>query len=245
MLDDEGAEYQYVHEGPLPDVRSIANRSHEAQLLAAFFKQAIVHFRLTIGSCAVLCPNEGAGKGIAAALQQQRIQATYMAGRELDLKQPGVKVITLKSSKGLEFPIVALAGFVVVAARHRYDPAFGADARGELRRAGEGQQISVPQIAAGRVSVGVRPMPSLAHQQSSRDLVDVFPPRREESHMLPPLDPRRRLCTGLKHNRIEAQRQKVRRGSQSDRSRADYRDRITGYQIGLHHRGLLLATAPR
>lgn len=112
ILDDEGAEYQYVHDGPLPDVRSIANRGHEAQLLAAFFKQAIVHFRLTIGSCAVLCPSEGAGKGIAAALQQQGIQATYMVGKELDLKQPGVKVLTLKSAKGLEFPIVALAGFV-------------------------------------------------------------------------------------------------------------------------------------
>lgn len=112
ILDDEGGEYQYIHDGPLPDVRSIATREHEAQLLATFFKQAIVHFRLTIGSCAVLCPGEGSGKGIAAALQQQGIQATYMAGRELNLKQPGVKVITLKSSKGLEFPIVALAGFV-------------------------------------------------------------------------------------------------------------------------------------
>jgi len=112
ILDDEGNEYHYVHEGPIPDVRSITNRGHEAQLLAAFFKQSLVHLRLTLGSCAVLCPSEGAGNGIAAALLQQGIQATYMAGRELDLKQPGVKVITLKSSKGLEFPIVALAGFV-------------------------------------------------------------------------------------------------------------------------------------
>jgi len=35
-----------------------------------------------------------------------------MSGKELDLMQSGVKVITLKSSKGLKFPIVALAGFV-------------------------------------------------------------------------------------------------------------------------------------
>ena len=112
ILDDEGNEYHYVHEGPIPDVRSIANTVHEAQLLAAFFKQSIVHLRLTLGSCAVLCPSEGSGNGLVAALRQQDIQATYMAGKELDLKQPGVKVITLKSSKGLEFPIVALAGFV-------------------------------------------------------------------------------------------------------------------------------------
>ena len=35
-----------------------------------------------------------------------------MTGYDLDLKRSGVKVITLKSSKGLEFPVVALAGFV-------------------------------------------------------------------------------------------------------------------------------------
>lgn len=35
-----------------------------------------------------------------------------MAGRDLDLAHPGVKVMTLQSSKGLEFPIVALAGFL-------------------------------------------------------------------------------------------------------------------------------------
>jgi superfamily I DNA/RNA helicase len=34
-----------------------------------------------------------------------------MEGKNLDLTQKGVKVLTLNSAKGLEFPIVALAGF--------------------------------------------------------------------------------------------------------------------------------------
>lgn len=93
-------------------MRAVANREQEARLLASFFKQAIVHLRLTPGSCAVLCPSENTGHGLVAALRQQAIEAIFMAGRDLDLKQSGVKVITLKSSKGLEFPIVALAGFV-------------------------------------------------------------------------------------------------------------------------------------
>jgi superfamily I DNA/RNA helicase len=35
-----------------------------------------------------------------------------MPGRDLDLQEKVVKVLTLKSAKGLEFPIVALAGFL-------------------------------------------------------------------------------------------------------------------------------------
>ena len=34
-----------------------------------------------------------------------------MKGNELNLTRSGVKVLTLSSSKGLEFPIVAVAGF--------------------------------------------------------------------------------------------------------------------------------------
>jgi superfamily I DNA/RNA helicase len=34
-----------------------------------------------------------------------------MSGKDLDLTRPGVKILTLKSAKGLEFPIVSLAGF--------------------------------------------------------------------------------------------------------------------------------------
>ncbi len=88
------------------------NSDYEAQLLANFFKKASLNLRLTIGSCAVLCPNERVGKAIAAALVNEGIEATYMPGQELNLTRPGVKVLTLNSSKGLEFPIVALAGFV-------------------------------------------------------------------------------------------------------------------------------------
>ena len=34
-----------------------------------------------------------------------------MEGADLNLAQAGIKIMTLRSSKGLEFPIVALAGF--------------------------------------------------------------------------------------------------------------------------------------
>jgi superfamily I DNA/RNA helicase len=39
------------------------------------------------------------------------LDAERVEPRDLDLTAPGIKVITQRSSKGLEFPIVALAGF--------------------------------------------------------------------------------------------------------------------------------------
>ena len=111
-LDNEASEHRYINSGPQPDVCTVSNSEQEASLLASFFKQACRSLRLTTGSCAVLCPSERVGRAIAEALRAERLEANFMPGKELDLKRSGVKLLTLSSAKGLEFPIVALAGFV-------------------------------------------------------------------------------------------------------------------------------------
>ena len=112
VLDNEISDRHYVNNGPLPDVRAVLNGIHEQQLLANFFKKASLDLRLTLGSCAVLCPSEHAGRTIAAALCAQNIEANFMSEQDLTLARSGVKVLTLNAAKGLEFSIVALAGFL-------------------------------------------------------------------------------------------------------------------------------------
>lgn len=85
--------------------------SDQYALLARFLPAAAREWRLGLGACAVLCPTERAGKSVAADLAARGLSATFMTGRELDLARRCIKVITLKSAKGLEFPVVALAGF--------------------------------------------------------------------------------------------------------------------------------------
>nr|BBH86299.1 DNA helicase [Thermosporothrix sp. COM3] len=102
----------YVNSGPMPDVRAVLTANHEIQLLKDFFTRACNALRLTHSSCAVLCPSEGEGRQIADDLRVEGLEATFMSGSDLNLKRPGIKVLTLKSAKGLEFPVVAIAGFL-------------------------------------------------------------------------------------------------------------------------------------
>lgn len=109
---DDIVQRDYIHTGPPPAVRSVTTSADEAALLTRFCKSAAREFRLGIGACAILTPTEKAGKTLAEQLKYQGLEATFMASRELDLKKQGVKILTLKAAKGLEFPIVAIAGFL-------------------------------------------------------------------------------------------------------------------------------------
>ncbi|GCE08139.1 DNA helicase [Dictyobacter aurantiacus] len=111
-LDTDNEERLYVNNGPQPIMRRIQDQHQQLQLLVSFFRQARSAYRMSSGACAVLCPTIKAGRAIAEALSQQGLEATFMTGQELDLKRSCIKVITLRSAKGLEFPIVALAGFL-------------------------------------------------------------------------------------------------------------------------------------
>lgn len=110
-LDEIENTRDYIHNGPQPAVRAVNNPGDEAELLAHFCNSATREFRLSINACAVIVPTESAGTKIATQLSYLGLEAHFMTSKDLDLNKQGVKVITLKAAKGLEFPIVALAGF--------------------------------------------------------------------------------------------------------------------------------------
>lgn len=112
ILDEDNIERLYIHTGPLPVVRAVADRPSEGALLAQFCRTAAREFRLGIGACAILTPTEKSGKNIAGQLNYLGVEATFMTSRELNLNCKGIKVLPLKAAKGLEFPIVAIAGFL-------------------------------------------------------------------------------------------------------------------------------------
>ncbi len=110
-LDDVSMEQVFIHEGPLPALRTVRTPAEETALLARFITAAARQLHLTKGSAAVLCPSASEGERIASGLEAAGIEAVFMLSKDLDIDARGVKVMPLRSAKGLEFPIVALAGF--------------------------------------------------------------------------------------------------------------------------------------
>ena len=111
-LDRDDLERLYVHTGPPPAVRAIPDRASEGSLLAQFCRAAAHEFRLGLGACAILVPTEKAGRNLTGQLNYLGMEARFMTSKDLDLNYKGVKVLPLKAAKGLEFPIVAIAGFL-------------------------------------------------------------------------------------------------------------------------------------
>ena len=100
-----------VHSGPLPVLASGVPVDDEPAWAARFVRQMSRHLRMKASASAVLVPTRDIGERFTAGLIESGVPARFFAGRELDLHADVVKVLTLHSAKGLEFPIVVVGGF--------------------------------------------------------------------------------------------------------------------------------------
>jgi superfamily I DNA/RNA helicase/mRNA-degrading endonuclease RelE of RelBE toxin-antitoxin system len=110
---EEGAdtiESESPHSGPIPVLLDSVVADAQGKWAAQFIRQMARHLKMKTSVAAVLVPQKYIGIKLAKDISEAGIPAQYFSGRDLDLKQDIVKVLTLHSAKGLEFPIVVLCG---------------------------------------------------------------------------------------------------------------------------------------
>jgi len=107
--DPETLELAAVFRGPWPRFVRYRSDSIAQQRLNDFIRDALRQERVLPSCAAVLCPTNAWAKKIAGWIDKS-LKPLYMTSKEVKLEHPGVKVMTIHASKGLQFPIVVLAG---------------------------------------------------------------------------------------------------------------------------------------
>jgi superfamily I DNA/RNA helicase len=107
---DEMVASSSVHEGPLPVLVRDADADQQSEWISRFVRQMAHHLHLKVSAAAILVPGAAVGETLASELRARGLEARFFAGREVDLKADVVRILTLHAAKGLEFPIVVIAG---------------------------------------------------------------------------------------------------------------------------------------
>ena len=108
LKDEETLNDEPVRNGELPEL-CFTSGEQEPQQIAKWFTKIAIEERITYRSCAVLCPSKRFGERISESLPAH-MNAKFMESENLDLDHDGVKVMTMHSAKGLQFPAVAVVG---------------------------------------------------------------------------------------------------------------------------------------
>jgi superfamily I DNA/RNA helicase len=96
--------------GPKPVLHRMptAHMDAHADAIAAFIRSECRNVGIPLTGAAVLCRHRDDARSLARLLDQRGLKATYVSADEVNLDLGGVKIMTIHSAKGLEFPIVAV-----------------------------------------------------------------------------------------------------------------------------------------
>jgi len=100
--------------GVAPELRKFASFEIEVQKIAAWLQQWHEQRQIAWGDMCVLYRRAEQGKCLHEAIKAAQIPCQWLgsqqAKKQFDPKQDSVKLMTIHSSKGLEFPLVIMAG---------------------------------------------------------------------------------------------------------------------------------------
>lgn len=110
-----------IHNGNVPTIQFCRDITEEALAIRDFFAAAARRWRLPPHTGAVLCHSKQVAQHICAQLNQLGVPAEFMERKQIDIRKPVVKVMTLHSAKGLEFPFVAITRLAQEHLPHNFD----------------------------------------------------------------------------------------------------------------------------
>ena len=109
-VDPATRDTESVRSGPRPECRFGTN-ADAVDIVQRWFTQVVAEEPdLDMAHAAVLCPANNDCKQIAGGLAASGLSARYMTKESVDLRYDGIKVMTMHTAKGLQFPIVAVVG---------------------------------------------------------------------------------------------------------------------------------------
>ncbi len=107
--DDEALAQNFVHTGPRPKVYLAPDRAAEFDWLREQIYAATREIRQGLEAVAVLVPSHDLLRDVVTELARRELRYEVVEpNNPLNLTSPAVKVMTIHSAKGLEFPIVFL-----------------------------------------------------------------------------------------------------------------------------------------
>lgn len=107
--DKETLDVETVYSGPYPSLVLHSDGADRTRRLNEYLHQSLREERLPVSCAAVLCATNKEAEEVARALDPM-FNALAMSSRKADLSHPGVKVLTMHTAKGLQFPVVAVVG---------------------------------------------------------------------------------------------------------------------------------------